>query len=69
MNVQIIQGFGEFVDRDGLLKGSLHDKRTDSDVLHINENGYRILVRQIKSTIFSLKKIKVKVDQVDPILL
>ena len=60
LNVQIVQGFGEFVDRDGFLKGSLHDKRTDSDVLHINENGYRILVRQIKSAIFSLKQNKSK---------
>ena len=55
LNINVVQGFGQFLERDGLLKASMHDKRTDADVLHINENGYRILVRQIKNAIFSLK--------------
>ena len=58
LKIQIVQGFGQFVDRYGLMKDTLHDKRTDSDVLHINESGYRLLVRQIKSSIFSLKNEK-----------
>ena len=50
-----MQGIGQFVDQQGILKGTLHDKRTESDILHIKENGYKILVKCIKSTIFSLK--------------
>ena len=54
INVSVVQGFAEFVDRStGLLRHSLFEKRSESDVLHINDSGYRILVRCIKSAIFS----------------
>ena len=54
INVTIVQGFADFVDHsNGLLKQSLFDKRNENDVLHINGSGYRILVRCIKSAIFS----------------
>ena len=57
-NVNIVHGFSEFCDREGLLKSALHDRRTDSDVLHINGGGYRILVRIIKNCIFRNKRSK-----------
>ena len=56
LNVNVVNGFNAFVDRGGILKSTLHDKRTTEDVLHINEAGYRILVRCIKTTIFNTKR-------------
>ena len=56
MNVKVVNGFNAFVDGEGVLKGVLHDKRTSEDILHINEAGYKILVKCIKSTIFDAKK-------------
>ena len=35
LKISIVSGFREFVGHDGLLKSVLHDRRTDSDVLHI----------------------------------
>ena len=55
-NVTVVHGFSDFVDHStGLLRHSLFDKRSENDVLHINDSGYRILVRCIKSAIFSAK--------------
>ena len=56
LDLKVVNGFGAFVDNGGVLRSALHDKRTSEDVLHINESGYRILVRSIKSAIFSAKK-------------
>ena len=56
INVNIVQGFGAFVDSGGLLRNSLHDKRTINDVLHINGSGYGILVKCIKTAIFNAKR-------------
>ena len=55
INVNLVQGLGEFIDRGNLLKTKLHDQRTNEDVLYINDHGYRILVKCIKHTIFSSK--------------
>ena len=58
----IVNGFSEFVDPTGLLKTTLHDKRSPTDVLHINNKGYCILVKLIKQAIFGVKKSKSKVN-------
>lgn len=55
INVQLVRGLGEFLDRGNLLRSTLHDQRTNEDVLHINDHGYRILVKCIKHAIFSYK--------------
>ena len=55
ININLVRGLGEFLDRGNLLRSALHDQRTNEDVLHINGQGYRILVRCIKHTIFSSK--------------
>ena len=55
ININLVRGLGEFLDRGNLLKNTLHDQRTNEDVLHINDHGYRILVKCIKHTIFSSK--------------
>ena len=55
VKVNIVYGFNEFADQNGLLKNTLHDRRTPTDVLHINNKGYRILVRLLKQAIFSVK--------------
>ena len=56
INVNLVEGFGYFYDRgNGLLREDLHDRRTDTDVLHINGKGYSILVRNIKTSIFRCK--------------
>ena len=60
LKVNIVHGFGAFVDKVGILKDALHDKRTTEDVLHINETGYKILVKCIKTAIFDVKKTKSK---------
>ena len=60
--VTIVNGFSEFVDPTGLLKTTLHDKRSPTDVLHINNKGYCILVKLIKQAIFGVKKSKSKVN-------
>ena len=49
----------------GVLKDTLHDKRTPKDVLHINVRGYFILVRLIKQAIFSVKKVRKRQQQAD----
>ena len=54
--VNIVEGFN-----DGVLKNILHDKRTPTDVVHINNRGYSILVKLIKQAIFSVKSSKNKV--------
>ena len=52
--VSVVHGFAEFVDRNnGLLKRTHYEQRSENDVLHINDNGYRLLVRCIKSAIFT----------------
>ena len=54
LDVLVVHGFSDFVDRsNGLLKQTLFEQRSENDVLHINDSGYRILVRCIKSAIFS----------------
>ena len=60
LKVNIVHGFGAFVDKIGILKDVLHDKRSTEDVLHINETGYKILVKCIKTAIFDVKKAKSK---------
>ncbi len=55
LNVHIVDGFSQFVDREGLLKSVFHDKRSQADDLHINDKGYCILVRCIKDAIFRNK--------------
>ena len=60
LKVNIVHGFGAFVDKVGILKDVLHDKRTTEDVLHINETGYKILVKCIKTAVFDVKKTKSK---------
>ena len=57
LGVNFVHGFNEFAAH-GVLKDTLHDKRTPKDVLHINVRGYSILVRLIKQAIFSVKKSK-----------
>ena len=44
-----------FLDNNLLLKAAFHDKRTDSDVLHINSFGYSALVKCIKTALFGAK--------------
>ena len=56
---------GAFVDKVGILKDVLHDKRTTEDVLHTNETGYKILVKCIKTAIFDVKRLKASSQQVD----
>lgn len=68
LNIHVVEGFNQFVDHMGLLKESLHDRRTDSDVLHINEGGYCILVKQIKAAIFSLKQSRPRHDSSEILL-
>jgi alkylated DNA repair dioxygenase AlkB len=60
LKVNMVQGFREFAERDGSLRNSLHDPRTEHDVLHINDRGYCILVRLIKLALFSVKRDKGK---------
>ena len=55
VNVNLVRGLGEFLDHGNLLRTKFHDQRTNEDVLHINDHGYRILVRCIKHAIFSSK--------------
>ena len=55
LSVNIVQGFDEFADYYGFLKPALHDERNHNDVLHINGQGYCILVRLLKHAIFSVK--------------
>ena len=55
ININLVRGLGEFLDCGNLLKNTLHDQWTNEDVLHINDYGYRILVKCIKHTIFSSK--------------
>ena len=55
LKVNFVYGFNEFAAY-GVLKDTLHDKRTPRDILHINGKGYSILVRLIKQAIFSVKK-------------
>ncbi len=55
LKVKVVNGLLSFVDNQGLLKTSLHDARTESDVLHINDAGYCMLVRHIKAAIFGNK--------------
>ena len=43
------------MDSQGLLKSNLHDPRSDTDVLHINDAGYCILVRCLKTAVFGSK--------------
>ena len=57
LKVNLVDGFPEFA-AGGVLKDKLHDKRTPSDTLHINERGYCILVRLIKQAIFTIKRSK-----------
>ena len=57
LRVNFVHGFNEFAVH-GILKDTLHDKRTPRDILHINGKGYSILVRLIKQAIFSVKKSK-----------
>jgi alkylated DNA repair dioxygenase AlkB len=60
LRVNLVQGFRDFADRDGMLRSSLHDPRTPNDVLHINDRGYCVLVRLIKLALFSIKRGKGK---------
>ena len=54
LNVYVVHGFAEFVDRsNGLLKQTHFEQRSENDILHINDNGNRLLVRCIKSAIFT----------------
>ncbi len=55
LKVKIVNGLGSFVDNQGLLKINLHDARTESDVLHINDAGYSMLVGHVKAAIFGNK--------------
>ena len=49
LKICFVEGFSSFVDfSSGLLKESLFDKRSETDVLHINDAGYCILVSCIK---------------------
>ena len=64
LGVNFIHGFNEFAAH-GVLKDTLHDKKTPKDVLHINVRGYSILVRLIKQAIFSVKKVRKRQKQAD----
>ena len=65
LKVNIVHWFGAFVDKVGILKDVLHDKRTTEDVLHINETGYKIIVKCIKTDIFDVKRLKASSPQLD----
>ena len=54
--MRLVNGFSEFVEHNGLLKTKLHDPRTETDALHINDAGYKILVKLLKREIFASKK-------------
>ena len=56
IGVRLVAGFAGFVEYSGLLKANLHDPRAPGDALHINDDGYRILVRLLKREIFASKK-------------
>ena len=61
LKICFVEGFSSFVDfSSGLLKESLFDKRSETDVLHINDAGYCILVSCIKRAIRSSKELKVQ---------
>ena len=61
LKIYFVEGFSSFVDfSSGLLKESLFDKRSETDVLHINDAGYCILVSCIKRAIRSSKEVKVQ---------
>lgn len=59
IKVNIVHGFNEFAEH-GILKSTLHDRRTPTDILHINRKGYSILVKLIKQAIFHAKKSKTR---------
>ena len=58
LKISLVRGLGDFLDRGNILRSALHDQRTNEDVLHINDQGYRILVKCIKHAIFSSKSTK-----------
>lgn len=58
LGVHLVEGFLDFVDQTNwLLKESLFSKHFDGDTLHINNRGYCILVKCIKTTIFRCKNL------------
>ena len=61
LKIYFVEGFSSFVDfSNGLLKESLFDKRSETDVPHINDDGCCILVSCIKRAIRSSKELKVQ---------
>lgn len=55
LRISLVRGLNVFLDKNFLLKSAFHDKRSDSDVLHINNFGYSSLVRCIKTALFGAK--------------
>ena len=55
LNITLVRGLDVFLDNNLLLKAAFHDKRTASDVLHINSFGYSALVKCIKTALFGAK--------------
>ena len=55
LRINLVRGLNVFLDKNFLLKAAFHDKRTTSDVLHINGYGYSALVKCIKTALFGAK--------------
>ena len=55
LRINLVRGLNVFLDKNYLLKSIYHDRRTDSDVLHINNSGYCALVKCIKTALFGAK--------------
>ena len=55
LDVNIVMGFGNFCDRQGLLNHMLHEEHSPGDVLHINGSGCRLLVKLVKDAIQHVK--------------
>ena len=55
LRINLVRGLNVFLDQNYLLKYAFHDKRSDTDVLHINKFGYSSLVKCIKTALFGAK--------------
>ena len=58
LRISLVRGLNVFLDKHFCLKAAFHDRRTDSDILHINGFGYSALVKCIKAAVFGAKSNK-----------
>ena len=66
LNANVVNGFkNAFVDKGVILKSILHDKRTTEDIFHINEAGYRSLVRSSKVPYLTPRELGIHHPQAD----